>query len=174
MKKIRLADKAVKLIIYEAFVERKLKGLPRHLLPLVHKLYFEPQYEEFEARNLWSLSNAFTSALKGLAPIKHFELTARLSTFLGGLQERQDVKLFFQSKEAIENKFRLAAERLEAEDFFSQSDRFTEVDDFDEDDVAEDPSEAEEFDPYFDEEAETEAIDEAEAELPNEFIRRAA
>jgi hypothetical protein len=28
----------------------------------VHDLYFEPKYEEFRPRTIWSLSNAFTSA----------------------------------------------------------------------------------------------------------------
>jgi len=35
-----------------------------HLLPEVHHHYFEPEFEEFEPGNLWSLSNAFTSAFK--------------------------------------------------------------------------------------------------------------
>ena len=44
--------------------------------------YFEPQYEEFRARTLWSLSNAFTSAFKELDPIPQFKATAKLSGFL--------------------------------------------------------------------------------------------
>jgi len=35
----------------------------------VHDLYFEPKYEEFRSRTIWSLSNAFTSAFKELDPI---------------------------------------------------------------------------------------------------------
>jgi hypothetical protein len=35
----------------------------------VHDLYFEPKYEEFRPRTIWSLSNAFTSAFKELEPI---------------------------------------------------------------------------------------------------------
>jgi hypothetical protein len=41
-----------------------------------------PQYEEFKARTLWSLSNAFTSAFKELEPIPQFKATAKLSGFL--------------------------------------------------------------------------------------------
>jgi hypothetical protein len=42
----------------------------------------DPQYEEFKARTLWSLSNAFTSAFKELEPIPQFKATAKLSGFL--------------------------------------------------------------------------------------------
>jgi hypothetical protein len=35
---------------------------PELCSPEVHRLYFEPQYPEFAARTMWSLSNAFTSA----------------------------------------------------------------------------------------------------------------
>lgn len=68
--------------VYEAFLERRMKGLPRHLMPMVHGNFFKPQYQEFEDRNLWSLSNAFTSAFKELNPLKQFEVTARLGTYL--------------------------------------------------------------------------------------------
>lgn len=45
-------------------------------------LYFEPEYEEFRSRTTWSLSNAFTSAFKGLEPIPQFGATAKLGEFL--------------------------------------------------------------------------------------------
>jgi hypothetical protein len=48
----------------------------------VHEFYFNPQYEDFKARTLWSLSNAFTSAFKELEPIPQFKATAKLSGFL--------------------------------------------------------------------------------------------
>jgi hypothetical protein len=48
----------------------------------VHDLYFEPKYEEFEPRTIWSLSNAFTSAFKELDPIPQFRATAKLGEFL--------------------------------------------------------------------------------------------
>jgi hypothetical protein len=44
----------------------------------VHDLYFEPKYEEFRPRTIWSLSNAFTSAFKELEPISQFKATAKL------------------------------------------------------------------------------------------------
>jgi PRTRC genetic system protein B len=54
----------------------------KHLARRVHDLYFEPQYEEFRPRTLWSLSNAFTSAFKELDPIPQFKATAKLGAFL--------------------------------------------------------------------------------------------
>jgi hypothetical protein len=66
------------VVIYETFVEGKLEA-PKHLARTVHDLYFEPQYEEFHSRTIWSLSNAFTSAFKQLDPIRQFKLTAKLS-----------------------------------------------------------------------------------------------
>jgi hypothetical protein len=63
------------------FVEGKLDA-PKSLLPEVHRLYFEPEYPEFSARTMWSLSNAFTSAFKKLDPILQFKATAKLGDFL--------------------------------------------------------------------------------------------
>jgi hypothetical protein len=48
----------------------------------VHELYFEPKYDEFRPRTIWSLSNAFTSAFKELDPIPQFKATAKLGEFL--------------------------------------------------------------------------------------------
>jgi hypothetical protein len=36
---------------------------------------------------MWSLSNAFTSALKQLDPIPLFKATAKLGAFLGSVQQ---------------------------------------------------------------------------------------
>ncbi len=62
-----LTDVTAKVVIYEAFVEGRLEA-PKHLARSVHDLYFEPKYEEFRPRTIWSLSNAFTSAFKELDP----------------------------------------------------------------------------------------------------------
>ena len=59
-----LTDVTAKVVIYEAFVEGRFE-VPKHLARSVHDLYFEPKYEEFRPRTIWSLSNAFTSAFKG-------------------------------------------------------------------------------------------------------------
>lgn len=76
-----LSDDAAKLVIYEAFLDNALP-LPRHLLPIVHKHYFKPEYEAFNPRTLWSLSNAFTSAFKELKPVRQFQATAKLGGFI--------------------------------------------------------------------------------------------
>ena len=72
-----LTDVTARVIIYEAFIEGKLEA-PKHLARTIHDLYFEPQYEEFRSRTIWSLSNALTSAFKELAPISQFKADARL------------------------------------------------------------------------------------------------
>jgi hypothetical protein len=76
-----LTDVSAKVVIYEAFVEGKLEA-PKHLARTVHDLYFDPKYEEFRARTVGSLSNAFTSAFKELEPIPQFKATAKLGEFL--------------------------------------------------------------------------------------------
>lgn len=76
-----LTDVTAKVVIYAAFVERKLET-PKHLARTVYDLYFEPRYEEFRPRTIWSLWNAFTSAFKELDPIPQFKATANLGEFL--------------------------------------------------------------------------------------------
>jgi len=80
-RKTQLSDDQAKLIVYSAFVDGKLEA-PKSLLSAVHRLYFEPQYPEFSARTMWSLSNAFASAFKALDPIPQFKATAKLVEFL--------------------------------------------------------------------------------------------
>ncbi len=80
-KDTQLSDVSAKLVIYRAFIESDLE-VPKHLARPVHEHYFSPQYEEFQPRTLWSLSNAFTSVFKQLEPIPQFRATARLAGFL--------------------------------------------------------------------------------------------
>ena len=80
----QITDERAKLILYAAFVDGKLDA-PRSLLSEVHRLYFQPQYEEFSPRTMWSLSNAFTSAFKELDPVPQFKATAKLGAFLSQL-----------------------------------------------------------------------------------------
>ena len=82
-KATRIPDEAAKLVVYRAFIEGEL-DVPKHLARRVHDLYFNPQIEEFAPRTTWSLSNAFTSAFKGLDPIPQFKATAKLASFLEG------------------------------------------------------------------------------------------
>jgi hypothetical protein len=83
-KQHQLTDGAAKNIIYDAFLDDDL-ALPRHLLRPVHEHYFNPQYPEFQPRTVYSLTNAFTSALKELDPVPQFKATAKLGKFLVGL-----------------------------------------------------------------------------------------
>ena len=76
----QLSDEAAKLVIYRAFVEGDL-DVPHRLARDVHKAYFEPQYEDFAPRTMFSLSNAFTTAFKQLEPIPFFKATAKLGAF---------------------------------------------------------------------------------------------
>jgi hypothetical protein len=76
-----LSDQRAKLIIYDAFMEGGA-DLPKHLGAVVHDHYFDPKYPEFEPRTVWSLENAFTSALKELEPVSRLKATGRLAPFL--------------------------------------------------------------------------------------------
>ncbi len=67
----QLSADAAKVTIYRAFIEGDLE-VPRHLARRVHELYFNPHYEEFQPRTMWSLSNAFTSAFTELDPVPQF------------------------------------------------------------------------------------------------------
>jgi hypothetical protein len=76
-----LSDSRAKHIIYDAFLGGEA-DLPKHLGSVVHEHYFEPKYPEFEPRTLWSLENAFTSALKELEPVSRLRYTGQLAPFL--------------------------------------------------------------------------------------------
>lgn len=80
----QLPDIAAKEIIYGAFIQGEL-DVPRHLARTVHKNYFEPA-PEFEARTLWSLSSAFTSAFKSLDSIPQMKAAASLGQYLDTVQ----------------------------------------------------------------------------------------
>jgi hypothetical protein len=153
MHELEMTDEEARLIIYQAFLDRRIRGVPRHLMPQVHDLYFKPQHESFLPRNLWSLSNAFTSAFKKLSPVKQFEVTARLGSYVAEIQEeckfRRELTfdLLTDSEVARHNDF----ERNHSDE------------DYDADDLAEDPNE--EFDEYYDSEEEEELIEEYERRL---------
>ena len=77
-----LTDVTAKVVIYEAFVEGRLEA-PKHLARTVHDLYFEPKYEEFRPRTIWSLSNAFTSAFKELDPVPAIQCDSQIGRVPG-------------------------------------------------------------------------------------------
>lgn len=86
MQEYGLTDNDARILIYGAFIDQAIKGVPRNLMSSVHGHYFKPEQKEFAPRTLWSLSNAFTSAFKDLSPIKQFEVTAKLGTFMTEVQ----------------------------------------------------------------------------------------
>ena len=79
----QLTDVAARLIIYQAFIEAEI-DIPRHLAVPVHKLYFNPEHEEFAPRTLWRpLRNRLHLSSQGakLDPIPQFRATAKLAPF---------------------------------------------------------------------------------------------
>ena len=82
-----LPDDRAKLLIYDAFFGGAA-DLPKHLGAVVHRHYFEPCYDEFRPRTLWSLENAFTSAVKELDPVARLRAVGRLAPFLSEMPKR--------------------------------------------------------------------------------------
>ncbi len=93
MRDLGLTDNDARLFIYRAFLEQAVRGAPRSLMSAVHGHYFSPTEEAFKSRTMWSLSNAFTSAFKTLAPTKQFEITARLGSYLSGIPGSTNLQL---------------------------------------------------------------------------------
>ncbi len=56
-----LSDIAAKALMHDVFTRGMM---PLRLLPQVSRAYFEPTLADFEARNAWSLHNAFTTVAK--------------------------------------------------------------------------------------------------------------
>lgn len=79
-----LPDVRARNVIYDAFITGELAA-PARLAVKVHENYFHPKHEEFEARTMWSLSNAFTEAFKVLEPIPQFKAAAALGKFLSSV-----------------------------------------------------------------------------------------
>jgi hypothetical protein len=63
--KCESTEMTAKVVIYEAFVEGKLEA-PKHLARTVHDLYFEPKYEEFRPRTIWSLPTSAPTGSLGV------------------------------------------------------------------------------------------------------------
>jgi hypothetical protein len=80
-----ISDDEARVLIYQAFIEEKF---PISLIKSVHKNYFEPGWEDFRERTLWSLENAFTESFKGLNPLTQYKTTAKLGRFISPLVQR--------------------------------------------------------------------------------------
>jgi hypothetical protein len=75
--KSELTDVTAKVVIYEAFVEGRPEA-PKHLARTVHDLYFEPKYEEFRPRTIWSLSNAFIQGTGSYSTVQGYGKAGRI------------------------------------------------------------------------------------------------
>jgi hypothetical protein len=75
-----LPDVRAKEVIYDAFIGSSIDA-PKHLAKVVHQHYFQPT-PAFEPRNLWSLSNAFTTSFKELEPVAQMRAAASLAPFI--------------------------------------------------------------------------------------------
>jgi len=77
-----LGDAEAKVMVYEAFA-REL--LPIRFFPVVAKTYFDPEpaMTDISPRTAWGLHNAFTRAIKQMAPAPAFQATTRLGKFFG-------------------------------------------------------------------------------------------
>jgi hypothetical protein len=75
----QLTDDQARLMIYRGFLQERF---PIKLMKPVDQEYFNPSYEEFKPKTLWSLENAFTHGFKKLNPIPQYQATARLGTFM--------------------------------------------------------------------------------------------
>lgn len=76
---LQITDDEARVLIYQAFLEEKF---PISLIKDVHRNYFEPEWEDFRERTLWSLENAFTESFKTLNPLTQYQTTARLGNFI--------------------------------------------------------------------------------------------
>lgn len=80
MKDYNLSDLETKELIYNAFCIEEV--MPNRLLPVVHKEYFDPSFEDFKAeKNLWRLNNAFTYAAKNLKTQSQMDSLNRIGQF---------------------------------------------------------------------------------------------
>jgi hypothetical protein len=72
-----LTDVTAKVAIYEAFVEGRLEA-PKHLARSVHDLYFEPKYEEFRPRTIWSLIHFCIQGTRSRPTIQGYSQAGRI------------------------------------------------------------------------------------------------
>lgn len=81
-KATKLSIKEAQVMIYRAYLENKF---PMQAMKETHKEFFNPTYEEFEGRSMFSLHNAFTSSFKQLNAMRMYQETARLGNYFQSL-----------------------------------------------------------------------------------------
>jgi hypothetical protein len=77
-----IADEEAKVLIFEAFHD---EILPLRYFKQVTESYFKPSAEmtDVQPRSMWGLHNAFTRAVRQMAPAPAFEATTELGKFFG-------------------------------------------------------------------------------------------
>lgn len=77
-----LEEAQAKVMIFEAFA---IEILPIRFFPAVAETYFKPApaMTDVQPRTLWGLHNAFTRAVRQMAPGPAFQATTRLGKFFG-------------------------------------------------------------------------------------------
>jgi hypothetical protein len=78
-----LEDREAKLLIFDAFAQ---EILPLRFFPWVTAAYFKPHPElmtDCQPRTAWGLHNAFTRAIREMAPAPAFAATTKLGQFFG-------------------------------------------------------------------------------------------
>jgi hypothetical protein len=77
-----LEDGVAKVLIYEAFAA---EIMPIRFFPVVAETYFrpEPGMTDVASRTYWGLHNAFTRAIRQMAPAPAFQATTRLGKLFG-------------------------------------------------------------------------------------------
>jgi hypothetical protein len=89
MKYFDLTDGRAKELIYDAFANHEV--LPLRLFPRVGRLYFDDdvQRARFQDRDLWSLNNAFTEAVKELKTVPQNSCGLKIGRFFGWIIHRE-------------------------------------------------------------------------------------
>jgi hypothetical protein len=89
MKNLDLTEGKAKELIYDAFANHEV--IPLRLFPLVRRLYFDDEIPRarFQGRNLWSLNNAFTEAVKELRTVPQNSCGLKTGRFFGRIIHRQ-------------------------------------------------------------------------------------
>ncbi len=87
----QIDDSRAKCLLYDAFIAGEIEETTdyvggnttwREIAGSVHDNYFDPQFDEFKPRTLWSLHNAFTSAFGALGdPMRQFQATNGLARY---------------------------------------------------------------------------------------------
>ena len=85
-----IADMEAKALMHDVFAQGLM---PIRLLPDVSNQYFEPTIEAFEARNAWSLHNAFTGAAKAMPMTTRLPAIQKVGRLFGMTESRPTLAL---------------------------------------------------------------------------------